>query len=74
MILQKGLELSYTHIGNSSQQWGAERYLMLLHWNIAICLNAESSSRNKIKYIDVFIIFNDRQFSSQFNYRHLIVT
>lgn len=74
MILQKGLELSYTHIGNSCQQWGAEIYLMLLHWNIAICLNAESSSMNKIKYIDVFIIFNDRQFSSQFNYRHLIVT
>lgn len=55
MILQKGLEVSYTRADNNSQQRGAEIYLMLLHWHIAISINAESSYMNKIKYIDVFI-------------------
>lgn len=43
MTLQKSLEVSYTRADNNSQQQGAEIYLMLLHWHIAIRINAESS-------------------------------
>lgn len=44
MTLQKSLEVSYTRADNNSQQQGAEIYLMLLHWHIAIRINAESSN------------------------------